>query len=155
MATHIEKFLNKKSCQYNWGMLWHNSRSYQPCLFKAGEKAEVRVHPLSKPALRLSGLEALPVFQGSNFINIGERTNVSGSIRFARLIREEKYDEALAVARAQVDNGAQIIDVNMDDAMLDAEKAMVRFLNLMAAEPDIARVPVMVDSSKWTVLESG
>ncbi len=95
------------------------------------------------------------VFQGSNFINIGERTNVAGSMKFARLIREENYEEALSVARQQVENGAQVIDINMDDAMLDAKEAMVSFLNMLAAEPDIARVPIMIDSSKWEVLEAG
>lgn len=93
--------------------------------------------------------------QQATFINIGERTNVAGSAKFKRLIAEEQYDEALSVALQQVENGANIIDINMDDAMLDSEKAMVRFLNLIAAEPDIARVPVMIDSSKWTVIEAG
>lgn len=105
--------------------------------------------------LRVSGLEPLVVTPETNFVNIGERTNVSGSKRFARLIRDEKYEEALSVARDQVEGGAQVIDVNMDDAMLDAEKEMVTFLNLMASEPDIAKLPVMIDSSKWTVLEAG
>ncbi len=105
--------------------------------------------------LQLSGLEPLVVFPGSNFINIGERTNVSGSRKFARLIREDRYDEALAVARQQVESGAQVIDVNMDDAMLDAEQAMTRFLDLLVADPEIARVPVMIDSSKWKVIEAG
>src|SRR5690606_36473051 len=91
----------------------------------------------------------------SNFVNIGERTNVSGSKKFARLIREGKYEEALTVARDQVEGGAQIIDVNMDDAMLDAVKEMVTFLNLMASEPEIARLPVMIDSSRWEVREAG
>ncbi|PWE01149.1 methionine synthase [Marinilabilia rubra] len=104
---------------------------------------------------RLSGLDALVMEQTTNFVNIGERTNVAGSRKFARLIREEKYEEALSVAQNQVEGGAQIIDVNMDDAMLDAKKEMVTFLNLMAAEPDIASLPVMVDSSKWEVLEAG
>jgi 5-methyltetrahydrofolate--homocysteine methyltransferase len=122
---------------------------------KLAEKASPRKVPVSQHELLLSGLEPLKVYKGSNFINIGERTNVSGSRKFARLIREEKFDEALSVARQQVENGAQIIDVNMDDALLDAEKSMVTFLNLIAAEPDIARVPVMIDSSKWTVIEAG
>ncbi len=104
---------------------------------------------------KLSGLEPLSITRESNFINIGERTNVAGSKKFANLIKEEKYDEALAVARQQVENGAQIIDVNMDDAMLDAEKAMVTFLHLVMTEPDIAKVPVMIDSSKWEVIEAG
>ncbi|WP_291862147.1 methionine synthase, partial [Marinilabilia sp.] len=104
---------------------------------------------------RLSGLNPLTIDQSTNFVNIGERTNVAGSKKFARLIREEKYEEALSVAQSQVEGGAQIIDVNMDDAMLDAKKEMVTFLNLMAAEPDIAALPVMVDSSKWEVLEAG
>jgi 5-methyltetrahydrofolate--homocysteine methyltransferase len=118
-------------------------------------EASIRKIPEKTASLHLSGLEPLLVFPGSNFINIGERTNVAGSKKFARLIREEKYDEALSVARQQVENGAQVIDINMDDAMLDARKAMVNFLNLLAAEPDIARVPVMIDSSKWEVLEAG
>ena len=107
------------------------------------------------PPLKLAGLEPLVIDENSLFVNIGERTNVTGSKAFARLILNDQYEEALAVARQQVENGAQIIDVNMDEAMLDSEAAMVRFLNLMASEPDIARVPVMVDSSKWSVIEAG
>ncbi|HEY4784483.1 MAG TPA: methionine synthase, partial [Bacteroidales bacterium] len=103
----------------------------------------------------LAGLEPLTISKDVNFINIGERTNVAGSKKFARLIRDEKYDEALAVARDQVEGGAQVIDVNMDDAMLDAEKCMVKFLNLVASEPEIARLPIMIDSSKWSVIEAG
>jgi len=102
-----------------------------------------------------SGLELLQIFKGSNFINIGERTNVSGSARFKRLIKEENYTEALSVARQQVENGAQIIDVNMDEGLIDSSKVMTTFLNLIASEPDIAKVPVMVDSSQWVVLENG
>ncbi|SHJ58350.1 methionine synthase (B12-dependent) [Tangfeifania diversioriginum] len=104
---------------------------------------------------KLSGLEPVELTSETNFVNIGERCNVAGSRKFARLIREQKYEEALAIARDQVENGAQVIDVNMDDAMLDAEKEMVTFLNLMMAEPDIAKLPVMVDSSKWHVIEAG
>ncbi len=103
----------------------------------------------------LSGLEALTIRPDTNFVNVGERTNVSGSPKFARLIMDGKYEEALAVARQQVEGGAQLIDVNMDEAMLDSEAAMTRFLNLVASEPDIARVPVMIDSSKWSVIEAG
>ena len=105
--------------------------------------------------LKLSGLEPLVLNEYSNFINVGERTNVAGSRKFLRLIKEENFDEALAIARHQVDGGAQIIDVNMDDGLIDGKEAMVRFLNLIAAEPDICRVPIMVDSSKWEILEAG
>ncbi|WP_299777166.1 methionine synthase [uncultured Formosa sp.] len=105
--------------------------------------------------LSLSGLEPLIVTPESNFINVGERTNVTGSRKFLRLIKEEKFDEALDVARDQVEGGAQIIDVNMDEGMLDGAEAMVKFLNLIASEPDIARVPIMIDSSKWDIIEAG
>ncbi|WP_259374514.1 methionine synthase [Calidifontimicrobium sp. SYSU G02091] len=107
------------------------------------------------PPMRLAGLEPVTIGAGSLFVNIGERTNVTGSKAFARLILGGQFEQALAVARQQVENGAQIIDVNMDEAMLDSKAAMVRFLNLIAAEPEIARVPVMIDSSKWDVIEAG
>ena len=105
--------------------------------------------------LKLSGLEPLVVTPESNFINVGERTNVAGSKRFLRLIKEEKFDEALDIAREQVEGGAQIIDINMDDGLIDGKEAMVKFLNLIVAEPDIARVPIMIDSSKWEIIEAG
>ena len=105
--------------------------------------------------MRLSGLEPCNISPQIGFVNIGERTNVTGSKAFARMILNNQFDEALAVARQQVENGAQIIDINMDEAMLDSEAAMTRFLNLIASEPDIARVPIMLDSSKWTVIEAG
>lgn len=108
-----------------------------------------------KPYLRLSGLEPLVVRPETLFINIGERTNVTGSKKFARLIRSGNFEEALSVARHQVEGGAQVLDVNMDDALLESEKAMVTFLNLLQAEPDIARIPVMIDSSKFTIIEAG
>lgn len=108
-----------------------------------------------QPFLRLSGLEPLTQTPETNFINIGERTNVTGSKKFAKLILEDKYDEALSIARQQVENGAQVIDVNMDEGMLDGKAAMVKFLNLLASEPDISRVPVMIDSSKWEIIEAG
>ena len=110
---------------------------------------------IERKKLLLSGLEPLIVDENSNFINVGERTNVAGSRKFLRLIKEEKFDEALAIARHQVDGGAQIIDINMDDGLIDGKEAMVRFLNLIAAEPDICRVPIMIDSSKWEIIEAG
>ncbi len=100
-------------------------------------------------------MEPLVITPDSNFINIGERTNVAGSRRFLRLIKEEKYEEALEIARHQVEGGAQIIDINMDDGLIDGKQAMIRFLNLVMAEPDIARVPIMIDSSKWEIIEAG
>jgi 5-methyltetrahydrofolate--homocysteine methyltransferase len=114
-----------------------------------------RVPPTVEPYLRLSGLEPLTFRPDLNFVNIGERTNVTGSPRFSKLILEGQFEEALAVARQQVENGAQIIDVNMDEGLLDSEAAMTRFLNLVASEPDIARVPIMIDSSKFSVIEDG
>ena len=108
-----------------------------------------------KKYLKLSGLEPLIITPESNFINVGERTNVAGSRKFLRLIKEEKFDEALSIARHQVDGGAQIIDINMDDGLIDGKESMVRFLNLIAAEPDICRVPIMIDSSKWEIIEAG
>ncbi|PCH75339.1 MAG: methionine synthase [Flavobacteriaceae bacterium] len=111
--------------------------------------------PIVKNYLKLSGLEPLVLNEHSNFINVGERTNVAGSRKFLRLIKEERFDEALAIARHQVDGGAQIIDVNMDDGLIDGKESMVRFLNLIAAEPDICKVPLMIDSSKWEIIEAG
>ncbi len=105
--------------------------------------------------LKLSGLEPLILSPNMNFINVGERTNVAGSRKFLRLVKEEQYDEALSIARDQVDGGAQIIDINMDDGMIDGKEAMVRFLHLIMAEPDISRVPIMIDSSKWDIIEAG
>ena len=118
-------------------------------------KIAPRKLPEVAPAMRLSGLEPFTIDDASLFVNVGERTNVTGSKAFARLILNEQYDEALTVARQQVENGAQIIDINMDEAMLDSVAAMTRFLNLIASEPDIARVPIMIDSSKWSVIEAG
>jgi 5-methyltetrahydrofolate--homocysteine methyltransferase len=119
------------------------------------ESISPRIIPKSLPLTKLSGLEAVTIRPESNFINIGERTNVTGSLKFKRLIKEDKYDEALSVALEQVQSGAQIIDVNMDEGLIDGEKAMIRFLRLIAAEPDISKVPIMIDSSKWSVIEAG
>ncbi len=123
----------------------------------AGAVRDLPPHTVVEPdhATRLSGLEPLTIRPELNFVNIGERTNVTGSPKFARLIREDQFEEALAVARQQVEGGAQLIDVNMDEALLDSENAMARFLHLIASEPDICRVPIMIDSSKWSVIEAG
>ncbi|MDC9722909.1 MAG: methionine synthase [Urechidicola sp.] len=110
---------------------------------------------MKRKPMMLSGLEPLIIDENSNFINVGERTNVAGSRKFLRLVKEEKFDEALAIARHQVEGGAQIVDINMDDGLIDGKEAMVRFLNLIAAEPDISRVPMMIDSSKWEIIEAG
>lgn len=122
---------------------------------EVAKKYPPRKIPDVKPYSRLSGLEPMILRPDTNFVNIGERTNVTGSRKFARLIKEGKYDEALSVAKDQVENGAQIIDINMDEAMLNSEEAITKYLNLIATEPDIARVPVMLDSSKWSVIEAG
>ncbi len=117
--------------------------------------AQPRKKPVADTLMHLSGLEPLTLRPESNFLNVGERTNVTGSKKFLRLIKEENYEEALAIAKDQVDGGAQVIDVNMDEGMLDGEAAMTKFLNLIASEPDISKVPIMIDSSKWTVIEAG
>lgn len=122
---------------------------------EVAKKYPPRKIPKIEPYLRLSGLEPLVFRPETNFVNIGERTNVTGSRKFARLIKENKYEEALSVAREQVENGAQIIDVNMDEGLINSEEVITKFLNLVATEPEIARVPVMLDSSKWSVIESG
>ncbi|WP_116772454.1 methionine synthase [Maribacter litoralis] len=121
-------------------------------------RSKIRTTNNQQPAtryLRLSGLEPLIVTPETNFINVGERTNVAGSKKFLRLVKEEKFEEALAVAREQVENGAQVIDINMDDGLIDGKEAMVKFLNLVISEPDISRVPIMIDSSKWEIIEAG
>lgn len=154
MALHIKKFLDQKLVNIIGGCCGTTPEHIRQFV-KLAEKSENRIPPPLKHNLNLSGLEPLTVFPGSNFINIGERTNVSGSKKFAKLIREEKFEEALSVARQQVIGGAQILDVNMDEALLDSERSMEKFLRLVASEPEIARVPVMIDSSKWPVIETG
>ena len=154
MGLHIQRFFDNRMVNIIGGCCGTTPDHIRELVNMASKaRPHKKNHPA--PATRLSGLEPLTVDKSSNFINIGERCNVSGSIKFARLIREEKYEDALAVAREMVEGGAQIIDVNLDDAMLDAEKEMVRFLHLVMSEPDIARLPVMVDSSKWSVIEAG
>ena len=154
MAHHVKPILQNKSVNIIGGCCGTTPDHIRE-LCVIAEQSVPRHIPAIEKHLRLSGLEPLLVFEKSNFINIGERTNVSGSKKFARLIREEKYDEALSVARQQVDAGAQVLDINMDDALLDAKREMTRFLHLLMAEPEIARVPVMIDSSKWEVIEAG
>ncbi|MEI6750780.1 MAG: homocysteine S-methyltransferase family protein, partial [Bacteroidota bacterium] len=154
MAHQIKPILTNKSVNIIGGCCGTTPEHIRE-LCKVPEHSTPRHIPKIPKYLRLSGLEPLMVFENSNFINIGERTNVSGSKKFARLIREEKYDEALSVARQQVDSGAQVLDINMDDALLDAKREMTRYLHLLMAEPEIARVPIMIDSSKWEVIEAG
>ncbi|MBT8283744.1 MAG: dihydropteroate synthase, partial [Flavobacteriaceae bacterium] len=126
----------------------HSHKDHSSFQLPSEKRSEIR-------PLKLSGLEPLVITPESNFINIGERTNVAGSRKFLRLIKEGKFEEAVEIARHQVEGGAQIIDVNMDDGLIDGKEAMVKFLNLILAEPDIARVPLMIDSSKWEILEAG
>lgn len=154
MANHIHPILNSKAVNIIGGCCG-TTPEHIKALCTIAQNATPRPLPFIEKRLRLSGLEPLLVFEKSNFINIGERTNVSGSKKFARLIREEKYDDALHVALEQVNAGAQVLDVNMDDAMLDAEREMTRFLHLAMSEPEIAKVPIMIDSSKWEVIEAG
>ncbi|MBN1132924.1 MAG: methionine synthase [Bacteroidales bacterium] len=154
MAVQIEDFLRSGFLNIVGGCCGTTPEHIRK-FARLAEKAQPRKRPELPKQLRLSGLEPLAVFEGSNFINIGERLNVAGSKKFARLIREKRYDEALDIARKQVEEGAQVLDINMDDAMLDAEKEMVTFLNLLVSEPDIARVPFMIDSSRFSVIEAG
>ncbi len=154
MAVQIKDFIDNQFVNIIGGCCGTTPEHIR-AIVEIAEKASVHRPTVKLPELQLSGLEPLKIFKESNFINIGERTNVSGSIKFARLIREKKYEEALSVAQDMVEGGAQVLDVSMDDAMLDAEHEMVKFLHLLASEPDIARLPVMIDSSKWSVIEAG
>src|SRR5881227_204163 len=147
----------ERLAQRGWGLLWHNTRSH-PCAGKTGasifapcRRSDDELHMI----LRLSGLEPLNITPEFGFAVIGERTNITGSPRFSKLILDGDFDGALAVARQQVQGGANILDVNMDEGMIDSEAAMTRFLNLIASEPEIARIPTMIDSSKWSVIEAG
>ncbi|MHB9085953.1 MAG: methionine synthase, partial [Thiobacillus sp.] len=154
MATHIGEWARAGLLNIVGGCCG-TTPVHIAAIAKAVEGVAPRVPPVLEAAMRLSGLEPFNVGKDSLFVNVGERTNVTGSKAFARMILEGRYDDALSVARQQVENGAQIIDINMDEGMLDAEAAMVRFLLLIASEPDIARVPIMIDSSKWSVIEAG
>ncbi len=154
MASTIKEFLDEGLLNIIGGCCG-TTPAHIKAIADLAAKYKPRTKPESDHLSRYSGLEPLKVFKGANFINIGERTNVTGSKMFARLIKEGNYEEALAVARNQVEGGAQVIDVNMDEGMLDSEQAMTTFLNLIASEPDIAKLPIMVDSSKWSVIEAG
>lgn len=154
MAAHIHDYLDHNFANIVGGCCGTTPDHIRE-MAKLAEHATVRKIQERQIETRLSGLEPLKISKAVNFVNIGERTNVSGSRKFARLIREKKYEEALSVARHQVEGGAQILDVCMDDAMLEAETEMTIFLNQLASEPEIARIPIMVDSSKWSVIEAG
>ena len=142
-----------------WSTSWAAVAARRPAHIKAFAEAIAGVRPRPVPEkpryLRLSGLEPFTLTPETNFVNIGERTNITGSAKFRKLIAANDYDAAARIARNQVENGAQIIDINMDEGLIDSEDAMHRFLSLIAAEPDIARVPVMIDTSKWSVIEAG
>ncbi|HNW69717.1 MAG TPA: methionine synthase [Bacteroidales bacterium] len=153
MASIVEKYMSEGLLNFAGGCCGTTPEHIRLLAEKA-KKYKPHVVPVSDQITRFSGLEPVELFEGRNFVNIGERTNVAGSKKFADLIKEAKYEDALSVACQQIDGGAQVIDICMDDAMIDAEKSMVTFLNLIASEPDIARVPVMIDSSKWNVIAS-
>jgi len=154
MAHTLEEYLQKGWINILGGCCG-TTAEHIAAISKIASKFSPRVLPARKHETKVSGLEMLVIRPESNFVNIGERTNVSGSRKFARLMKEEKFEEALSVARQQVENGAQVIDICMDDAMLDAQVSMVQFLHLIASEPDISKVPLMIDSSKWDVIEAG
>ena len=154
MASQIEGFIRDGFVNIVGGCCG-STPAHIRAIADAAAKYPPRQLPPPEPYQKLSGLEPLKITEQTNFLNVGERTNVTGSKKFARLIKEGNYDEALSIARGQVEGGAQVIDVNMDEGMLDSVEAMTTFLNLIAAEPDIARVPIMIDSSKWEVIEAG
>jgi 5-methyltetrahydrofolate--homocysteine methyltransferase len=154
MAGILEEYLQKGWINIVGGCCG-TTPEHIAAIAQVAKKYRPRLVPVHKHQTIVSGLEPLLIHPKSNFVNIGERTNVSGSRKFARLMKEEKYEEALSVARQQVENGAQVVDICMDDAMLDAKTSMVQFLHLIASEPEISRVPMMIDSSKWEVIEAG
>ena len=153
-ADYLEDFLQHRFVNIVGGCCG-TTPDHIKSLVKRVQSAEIRKVPLRRKVMALSGLEPLHVNSLTNFVNIGERTNVAGSKKFCRLIKEEDFESAISIALHQVEGGAQIIDVNMDEGLLDSEQCMTKFLNLIASEPDIARLPIMVDSSKWSVLEAG
>jgi 5-methyltetrahydrofolate--homocysteine methyltransferase len=154
MGHHIEDFLKSGFLNIVGGCCGTTPEHIRKISALAKQSKPRRV-PHVEPYLRISGLEAVTLRPDSNFMNVGERTNVTGSKKFLRLIREEKYEEALSVAKDQVEGGAQVIDINMDEGMLDSSAAMKTFLNYYASEPDVAKLPVMIDSSKFAVIERG
>ncbi|PLX13847.1 MAG: methionine synthase, partial [Marinilabiliales bacterium] len=154
MEPLMKEFLDKRYVNIIGGCCGTNCEHISH-IAKVAAKYKPRTLPEIQCKTQLSGLETVAICEGRNFVNIGERTNVSGSKKFAQLIRDENFEEALNVARHQVMNGAQVIDVSMDDAMIDAENVMPKFLHLIGSEPDIAKVPVMIDSSRWSVIEAG
>ena len=154
MAVHIKEWAESGFLNIIGGCCG-TTPAHIKAIAEAVDGIQPRQRVENKHYCRLSGLEPLTITPESLFVNVGERTNVTGSLRFAKLIKEGDYDTALEVARQQVENGAQIIDINMDEGMLDSQEAMVTFLNLVAAEPDISRVPIMIDSSKWEIIEAG
>lgn len=153
-AIQIEEFLKEDLINIIGGCCGTTPDHIKAIADVAG-KYKPRVPPVTEHLPRYAGLEPLVVFKESNFVNVGERTNVTGSAKFKKLIKEEKYEDALAIARHQVEGGAQVIDVNMDEGMLDSEEVMKKFLHLIASEPDISKLPIMIDSSKWSVIEEG
>lgn len=154
MAGTLKEWFNNKWINIVGGCCG-TTNEHIKAIADAAENSSPRPLPKLEHIPKWAGLEPLKIFPGSNFINIGERTNLTGSIAFKKMIVEKNFEEALRVAREQVENGAQIIDINMDEAMIDSEAAMVHFVNLIASEPDICKVPLMIDSSKWTVIEAG
>ncbi len=154
MGHQIEDFLNAGFLNIVGGCCG-TTPAHIKRIAELAKKAKPRKRPVADTLMHLSGLEPVTLRPESNFMNVGERTNVTGSKKFLRLINEGNYEEALSIAKDQVDGGAQVIDVNMDEGMLDSEAAMTKFLNLIASEPDISRVPIMIDSSKWSVIEAG
>jgi len=153
-AVQIEEFLKEELINIIGGCCG-TTPEHIKAIADVAKNYKPRVPPVLDHLPRYAGLEPLVVFKESNFVNVGERTNVTGSAKFKKLIKEEKYEDALAIARHQVEGGAQVIDVNMDEGMLDSEEVMKKFLHLIASEPDISKLPIMIDSSKWSVIEEG